>query len=123
NGHLAAATSTGGKGGERVGRVSDSALPAGNYANSYAACSATGFGEDIIDEALSNNLVLKAEEERNFAKSFKIIFRAARKRKRRVAAIGVGRNGIVAWSYTTEILYYAFHTSKHSGIFPLKKKS
>ncbi|MBI4358250.1 MAG: isoaspartyl peptidase/L-asparaginase, partial [Candidatus Omnitrophica bacterium] len=36
NGHLAAATSTGGKGGERVGRVSDSALPAGNYANSYA---------------------------------------------------------------------------------------
>ena len=49
-GKLAVGTSTGGKGFERIGRVSDSAMPAGNYANSQAAVSCTGIGEDIIDE-------------------------------------------------------------------------
>ena len=52
-GHLAAGTSTGGKGLERIGRVSDSAMPAGNYATSKAAVSCTGIGEDIIDECLA----------------------------------------------------------------------
>ncbi|MFM7470738.1 MAG: isoaspartyl peptidase/L-asparaginase [Nodosilinea sp.] len=59
HGQLAAGTSTGGKGLERLGRVSDAAMPAGNYANKFAAVSCTGIGEDIIDECLAVRLVLR----------------------------------------------------------------
>jgi L-asparaginase len=47
-GNLAAATSTGGKGFEIPGRVSDSATTAGTFANSCAGISCTGIGEDIM---------------------------------------------------------------------------
>lgn len=53
NGHIAAATSTGGKGFEIPGRVSDSATVAGNYANQFAGISCTGVGEDIVSAGLS----------------------------------------------------------------------
>jgi L-asparaginase len=56
HGRLAVGTSTGGKGFERIGRVSDSAMPAGNYATVNAAVSCTGIGEDIIDECLHQRL-------------------------------------------------------------------
>ena len=63
-GQLAAATSTGGRGLERVGRVSDSATVAGNYADSLGAISCTGIGEDIVDAALAARIVtaLSADE-------------------------------------------------------------
>ena len=63
HGQLAAGTSTGGKGLERLGRVSDAAMPAGNYANKFAAVSCTGIGEDIIDECLAVRLVLRITDE------------------------------------------------------------
>ncbi len=48
-GHLAAATSTGGREGKRPGRVGDSPIPgAGNYASAQAAVSATGWGEQML---------------------------------------------------------------------------
>jgi len=60
-GRLAAATSTGGRGMERVGRVSDSCTVAGNYANPTGAVSCTGIGEDIVDGALAVRLVTAIE--------------------------------------------------------------
>jgi len=48
-GELWACTSTGGRGHEAVGRISDSPTPAGNYACPEVAISATGFGEQILD--------------------------------------------------------------------------
>ena len=66
-GHLAAATSTGGRGMERKGRVSDSATVAGNYADALGAISCTGIGEDIVDAALAARIVtgLGSEEPLN----------------------------------------------------------
>lgn len=116
-GHLAAATSTGGKGMELIGRVSDSALPAGNYANADAAISATGNGEDIIEEALASTLARRATDLKDLEKSFEETFKEAKKRKRQLAAIGLDRHGKVFWAHTTEILYYAFQSPSHSGIF------
>ena len=52
-GELWAGTSTGGRGFEFPGRVSDSGTVAGNYASRYAAVSATGIGEEIVDDALA----------------------------------------------------------------------
>lgn len=73
-GHLAAATSTGGKGFERVGRISDSATVAGNYASTAGGVSCTGVGEDIVSGAvaariitrLSDGLTLDASLDRTF---------------------------------------------------------
>lgn len=60
-GHVAAATSTGGRGMERVGRVSDSCTVAGNYASPFAAISLTGIGEEIVDGGLGVRLVAAVE--------------------------------------------------------------
>jgi len=61
-GTLAAATSTGGKGFEIPGRVSDSATTAGNYANAHAAISCTGVGEDIVSGALASTIVTRVTD-------------------------------------------------------------
>lgn len=61
-GALAAATSTGGKGFEIPGRVSDSATVAGNYANAHAAISCTGIGEDIVSAACAAAIATRAED-------------------------------------------------------------
>lgn len=57
DGRIAAATSTGGRGMERVGRVSDTCTVAGNYASAAAGVSCTGIGEDIVDGALAVRVV------------------------------------------------------------------
>ncbi len=119
-GRLAAATSTGGKGMERVGRVSDSALPAGNFANNYAAASATGIGEEIVEEALASTLVTRTTDLKNLEKSFEETFKEAKKRKRKFAAIGLDRNGKIFWAHTTEILYYASKNNSGLRIFRLQ---
>lgn len=62
NGKLAAATSTGGKGFELPGRVSDSATTAGNYANAHAAVSCTGVGEDIVSASLATKIVTRVTD-------------------------------------------------------------
>lgn len=57
-GHLVAATSTGGTPFHPSGRIGDSALPGcGYYANQYAAASATGWGEAIIANVLCARVV------------------------------------------------------------------
>jgi len=58
-GKLAVATSTGGKGFEIPGRVSDSATVAGNYANDFVAVSCTGVGEDIVSGALAAKIATR----------------------------------------------------------------
>lgn len=62
NGHLAAATSTGGKGFEIPCRVSDSATVAGNFANEFAGISCTGVGEDIVSGALAAKIVTRVTD-------------------------------------------------------------
>lgn len=61
SGRLAAATSTGGRGGEEVGRVSDSCTVSGTFASEAAACSATGVGEEINEVGLCVRLVQGVE--------------------------------------------------------------
>lgn len=73
-GKLAAATSTGGKGFELPGRISDSATVAGNYANSACAVSCTGVGEDIVSNATAAKIVTRVTDGLSlkdaFAKTF-----------------------------------------------------
>jgi L-asparaginase len=61
-GNIAAATSTGGKGFELPGRVSDSATVAGNYANQFAGVSCTGVGEDIVNVGLAMKIITRVTD-------------------------------------------------------------
>jgi L-asparaginase len=74
NGKLAAATSTGGKGFEIPGRISDSATVAGNYANEFCGVSLTGVGEDIMSNATAAKIVTRVTDgfpiEKAFEKTF-----------------------------------------------------
>lgn len=73
-GRLAAATSTGGKGFEIPGRVSDSATVAGNYANRYCAVSCTGVGEDIVGAAVAASIVTRVTDGMPIAQAFEKSF-------------------------------------------------
>lgn len=62
NGKIAVATSTGGKGFEIPGRISDSATVAGNYANAFCGVSLTGVGEDIVSGAVAAKIVTRVTD-------------------------------------------------------------
>jgi L-asparaginase len=73
-GRIAVATSTGGKGFEILGRVSDSATVAGNYCNEFCGVSLTGVGEDIVSGAVAAKIVTRVTDgfalEKAFEKTF-----------------------------------------------------
>ena len=114
-GHIAAGTSTGGKGFERIGRVSDSAMPAGNYATALAGVSCTGIGEDIIEECLAARIVIRVTDGLRLEEAFNRSFREAGSRQRDLGAIGLSAAGTIAWGKTSEILLAAYHTGSHLG--------
>jgi L-asparaginase len=62
NGRIAVATSTGGKGFEIPGRISDSATVAGNYANAFCGVSLTGVGEDIVSNGTATKIVTRVTD-------------------------------------------------------------
>ncbi len=74
HGKLAAATSTGGKGFEIPGRISDSATVAGNYANGFCAVSLTGVGEDIVSNATAAKIVTRVTDGFQLEKAFEKTF-------------------------------------------------
>ena len=74
NGKLAAATSTGGKGFEIPGRISDSATVAGNYVNQYCGVSLTGVGEDIVSGAVAAKIVTRVTDGFSLEKAFEKTF-------------------------------------------------
>lgn len=114
-GRLAAGTSTGGKGFERIGRVSDSAMPAGNYATAYAGVSCTGIGEDIIDECLAARIVVRVTDGMAIEQAFQRSFQEADQHNRDFGAIGVDHTGAIAWGKTSDVLLAAYHTGEQIG--------
>ncbi|MDZ8257221.1 isoaspartyl peptidase/L-asparaginase [Nostoc sp. ChiQUE01b] len=115
SGKLAAGTSTGGKGFERIGRVSDSAMPAGNYATSNAGVSCTGIGEDIIDECLAARIVVRVTDGMSLKEAMQRSFGEADENKRDLGAIALDASGAIAWGKTSEILLAAYHDGEKIG--------
>jgi len=74
DGKIAAATSTGGKGFELPGRISDSATVAGNYANDFCGVSCTGVGEDIVSGAVAIKIVTRVTDGMSIEKAFEKTF-------------------------------------------------
>lgn len=73
-GRLAAATSTGGKGFELPGRISDSATVAGNFANDECAVSCTGVGEDIVSGATAVKIATRVRDGLSIKEAFERAF-------------------------------------------------
>ncbi|NJK74699.1 MAG: isoaspartyl peptidase, partial [Microcoleus sp. SU_5_6] len=114
-GRLAAGTSTGGKGFERIGRVSDSAMPAGNYATGSAAVSCTGIGEHIMDECLAARIVIRVTDGFSLKGAFERSFAEANNRQRDFGAIGIDASGAIGCGKTSEVLLGAFHNGMQMG--------
>jgi len=114
-GRLATGTSTGGKGFERIGRVSDAVMPAGTYATAQAAVSCTGIGEHIIDECLAAKIVIRVVDGLSLQAAFERSLKEADHNGRELGAIGISADGAIAWGKTSEVLLSAYHTGEFIG--------
>jgi L-asparaginase len=114
-GDIAAATSTGGRGFERVGRVSDSAMPAGNYATGAAGVSCTGIGEDIIDACAAARIVVRRADGMPLRRALEETFDEAVDRDLGYGAVAIDADGHIGWGKTTEILLAAWHGGSRYG--------
>lgn len=95
NGKLAAATSTGGKGFEIPGRISDSATVAGNYANEFCGVSLTGVGEDIVSNATAAKIVTRVTDGFTLDKAFEKTFKELLPYDGFAGAIAIDKDGNV----------------------------
>jgi len=114
-GRIAVGTSTGGKGLERIGRVSDSAMPAGNYATKKAGVSCTGIGEDIIDECLAAKIVVRVTDGLSLQAAMEKSINECQENKRDLGAIALDHTGAIAWGKTCEVLLAAYHNGEEIG--------
>ncbi len=92
-GNIAAATSTGGKGFEIPGRISDSATVAGNYANSFCGVSCTGVGEDIVSAGIASKIVTRVSDGFSIEKAFEKTFDELKKIDGFAGAIAIDHKG------------------------------
>lgn len=115
DGDIVAGTSTGGRGFERVGRVSDSAMPAGNYATGEAGVSCTGIGEDIIDACGAARVVVRVADGMTLREALKRTFREADDEGFSYGAVAIDADGHLGWGKSTEILLAAWHGGGRSG--------
>jgi L-asparaginase len=105
-GQLAAGTSTGGRSFEFPGRVSDSATVAGNYASEVVGVSATGIGEEIVDDALAARLETRCRDGLPLEQAARRCFDEAVARGRTYGWIAVHRNGDWVSAHTTPTMSF-----------------
>ncbi len=117
DGKLAAATSTGGKGFELVGRISDSATVAGNYANRYCAVSCTGVGEDIVSNATAAKIVTRVSDGQPVKEAFRKTFAELAEIDGFAGAIGIDRHGNIHFQESHPIMVFAAYDGEKHIMF------
>lgn len=108
-GNIAAATSTGGKGFEIPGRVSDSATTAGNYANALAGISCTGVGEDIVSGAIAAKIVTRVTDGMPLAQATEKTLNELKPIDGFAGMIGISANGDIYHADTHPYMVWALH--------------
>ena len=116
-GNIAAATSTGGKGFEVPGRISDSATVAGNYANESCGVSCTGVGEDIVSVALATKIVTRVTDGFQIEHAFKKSFTELKKIEGFAGAIGIDKNGNIFHQDSHPSMVFGHYDGKEMKIF------
>lgn len=117
NRKLAVATSTGGKGFEIPGRISDSATVAGNYANEFCAVSCTGVGEDIVSNATSAKIVTRVTDGMSLKEAFEKTFAELKTIDGFAGAIAIDKNGNIYHQDSYPTMVFASFDGNEFEIF------
>jgi L-asparaginase len=87
--------------------MSDSATVAGTYCTAVLGCSATGTGEQIVDDALAARLETRCRDGLPLAEASQRCFAEARSRGRGYGWIALDRSGAWAICHTTPAMSFA----------------
>lgn len=117
NGRLAAATSTGGKGFEIPGRISDSATVAGNYANTFCGVSLTGVGEDIVSNATAAKIVTRVTDGFSLQEAFTKTFSELLPYDGFAGAIAIDKDGNIFHQDSHPSMVFASFDGEHFEVF------
>ncbi|GAA4075715.1 isoaspartyl peptidase/L-asparaginase [Flavobacterium cheonanense] len=117
NGNLAAATSTGGKGFEIPGRISDSATVAGNYVNEFCGVSLTGVGEDIVSNATAAKIVTRVTDGFSLDKAFEKTFAELKPYDGFAGAIAIDKNGNMFHQDSHPSMVFASYDGEKEEVF------
>ena len=117
NGKIAVATSTGGKGFEIPGRISDSATVAGNYANEFCGVSLTGVGEDIVSNATAAKIVTRVTDGFSIEKAFEKTFAELKTYDGFAGAIGIDKQGNIFHKDSHPSMVFASFDGKNEEVF------
>jgi len=117
NGRLAAATSTGGKGFEIPGRISDSATVAGNYANAFCGVSLTGVGEDIVSNATAAKIVTRVTDGFSLQEAFAKTFSELLPYDGFAGAIAIDKDGNIFHQDSHPSMVFASFDGEHFEVF------
>lgn len=122
DGRIVVGTSTGGRGYEYPGRVSDSATVAGTYCSRFAGVSATGVGEDIVDDAVAARIETRRRDGMTLEQASRQTFSEALSMNRRYGWITIDEKGHWGIAYTTQAMSYSIFNER-SGLVGSSKKS
>jgi len=117
NGKIAVATSTGGKGFEIPGRISDSATVAGNYANEFCGVSLTGVGEDIVSGAVAAKIVTRVSDGFTIEKAFEKTFNELKLFDGFAGAIAIDNKGNIYHQDSHPSMVFASFDGHNSAVF------
>ena len=117
NGKIAVATSTGGKGFEIPGRISDSATVAGNYANEFCGVSLTGVGEDIVSNATAAKIVTRVTDGFSIEKAFEKTFDELKPYDGFAGAIGIDKQGNIFHQDSHPSMVFASFDGEKEEVF------
>ena len=117
DGRLAAATSTGGKGFELPGRISDSATVAGNFANSFCAVSCTGVGEDIVSNGTAAKIVTRVTDGLSIQHAFQKTFIELKEIDGFAGAIAIDHLGNIHHQESHPTMVFASYDGNEFRIF------
>lgn len=116
-GRIAAATSTGGKGFEIPGRISDSATTAGNFANGYCGVSCTGVGEDIVSAAVASSIASRVKDGQAISNAFQSTFDELKEFDGFAGAIAIDNKGNVFHLDSHPSMVYASFDGRQIDFF------
>jgi len=117
NGKIAVATSTGGKGFEIPGRISDSATVAGNYANEFCGVSLTGVGEDIVSGAVAAKIVTRVTDGFTLEKAFEKTFNELKPFDGFAGAIAIDNKGNIYHQDSHPSMVFASFDGEKEEVF------
>lgn len=117
DGNIAASTSTGGKGFEMPGRISDSATIAGNFANDDCGVSCTGVGENIVSAGIAVKIATRVTDGFKLEKAFRKTFAELKEFEGYAGAVAIDKHGNIWHQDSHLMMVFASYDGKTIEVF------